>query len=261
MIFARIWKVPLDRKFTHTLLRQQFGNQGLIAKATLIDFLSMHFGKAKPSTLAWRLHELTQEGVLIRVGYGQYQLNDRPIYRPMLSPTLCTISERIKTEFPLVECCVWDSRLLASLMVQQPMRYLHIVEVDRDAVSSVYYQLQAQPVLIERKSPAIYFYEDWLLLSRHGTPLIAPVIIKPLISEAPLQVVQDRYVTAPIEKILVDLMADKDLFFAYQEEVDYIAQTAFAKFTINRDKLRRYARRRNRVERVNQLLTSIDQNG
>ena len=41
---------------------------------------------------------------------------------------------------------------------------------------------------------------------------------------------------------------------AYQEELPYIVRTAFAKFVINRDKLRRYARRRNRLEQVEQLL-------
>jgi len=88
---------------------------------------------------------------------------------------------------------------------------------------------------------------------QHPAPVI---ILKPLISEAPLQPL-DRYVTAPLEKILVDLLADQPLFFAYQEELEYIVHTAFDKFIINRDKLRRYARRRNRVEQVDQLLQQL----
>lgn len=83
-------------------------------------------------------------------------------------------------------------------------------------------------------------------------PPPTPIIVKPLITEAPL-LVQDRYRTAPLEKILVDLMADQSLFFTYQEELDYIVHTAFDKFIINRDKLRRYARRRNRADQFSGL--------
>lgn len=243
----------MSKATIHATLREQFGTQDTIPKAALIDLLERYWGEAKPSTLAWRLHELTQEGVLVRTGYGQYQINNRPTYQPDLSPTLRKINDRLKAQLPFTDCCVWDTRVLADLMIQQPMSVLQLVEVDRVAVESVYQLLQEQPIRIDRKNLAVYRYEDWLLLSQHGLPSATPVIIKPLISESPVQQ-QGRYVTAPLEKMLVDLVADTDLFFTYQEELPYIVRTAFAKFVINRDKLRRYARRRNRLEQVEQLL-------
>ncbi|MGF7218816.1 hypothetical protein GGR92_004995 [Spirosoma lacussanchae] len=246
----------MSQETIHTALRKQFGKQEVIPKLALIDFLRKHAGEAKTSTLAWRLHELTQEGVLVRTGYGQYRLNDRPTYQPDLSPTLRKISDRVRAALPFTTCCVWDTRVLADFMIQQPISFLQLVEVEREAVSSVYQRLQEQPVRIDRKSPALYRYDDWLLLSQRGLPAATPVIVKPLLTEAPVQQ-QDGYVVASLEKILVDLLADDDLFFAYQEELPYIFQAAFAKFTINRDKLRRYARRRNRTEPVEQLLRQI----
>ena len=90
----------LSKIIFHVALREQFSAWGAIPKAALIDFLERYFGEAKPSTLAWRLYELTQEGVLVRTGYGQYQINDRSTYQPNLSPTLRKISERIKAKFP-----------------------------------------------------------------------------------------------------------------------------------------------------------------
>lgn len=248
--------MQLTNDLVHKALQEQFSGQQSISKLALTAFLQLHYGDAKSSTLAWRLHELTQAGILIRTGYGHYDLNDRPTFIPTLSPTLRKINERITAELPFTDCCVWDTRIIADLMVQQPMNYLQLVEVDRIALSAVYQLLQARPVLIHRKAPAIYLYEDWLTLSRNGTQHYAPVILKPLISEAPRQPL-DGYVTAPLEKILVDLLADHSLFFAYQEELEYIVHTAFDKFIINRDKLRRYARRRNRVEQVDQLLQQL----
>ena len=247
----------MTNKLVHKAIQEQFSGQHAISKLALTEFLRLHYGEeVKPSTLAWRLHELTQAGILIRTGYGYYDLNDRPTFLPTLSPMLRKINERITAELPFTDCCVWDTRILTNLMVQQPMSYLQLVEVDRVALSSVYQLLQARPVLVDRKAPAIYLYEDWLTLSRNGVQHPAPVILKPLISEAPLQPL-DRYVTAPLEKILVDLLADQPLFFAYQEELDHIVRTAFDKFIINRDKLRRYARRRNRIEQVDQLLRQL----
>ena len=241
----------------HTIIQERFRGQNEISKLALTVFLRQHYGEeVKPSTLAWRLHELTQEGVLIRTGYGRYQLNDRPTFTPALSPTLRKINERITAQLPFTDCCVWDTRIVADLMVQQPMSYLQLVEVDRVALSAAYQLLQARPVLVDCKAPPAYLYEDWLTLSRNGIQHSAPIILKPLISEAPLYPL-DRYVTAPLEKILVDLMADQALFFAYQEELEYTFHTAFDKFIINRDKLRRYARRRNRVEQVDQLLGQL----
>jgi len=246
----------LSHELIHTALRKQFGKQEAIPKVALIDFLREHSGNAKPSTLAWRLHELTQAGILTRIGYGQYQLNDRPIYGPDLSPTLRKIGDRVKAELPFTTCCVWDTRILADFMIQQPMSFLQLIEVNKEAVSSVYQLLQEQPVRIDRKNPAVYRYDDWLLLSQRGLPSPNPIIVKPLITEAPVQQ-QNKYTTAPLEKVLVDLIADSELFFAYQEELPYIFQTAFAKFIINRDKLRRYARRRNRVDMLEQLLRQV----
>lgn len=246
----------MDTEALYTTLRKRFSGQNVIPKTELIDLLQRHYQQVKPATLDWRLHELVQTGILMRTGYGLYQLNDRPLFIPTLSPTLRKLSDRIKAQLPFTDCCVWDTGIVADLMIQQPMSMLQLVEVDRVAVSSVYQLLQNQPVLLDRKTLPVYLYEDWLTLSRNGMPHPTPIIIKALISEAPM-LAQDRYRTAPLEKILVDLMADQRLFFTYQEELDAIVHTAFDKFIINRDKLRRYARRRNRADQVGHLLNQL----
>jgi len=234
-------------------LRERFKSQETISKANLIDMLKLFYGEAKPTTLAWRLHELTQENVLARVGFGLYRLNDRPICPSEPSLTLRQISDRLKTERPLITCCVWDTRLLASLMIHQPMKHLQLVEVDRDASMAVYHLLRNWPEITDQNKQALYLYEDWLVLSRRGFIADNPVIIKPLVSEAPL-VHHDGYTTAPLEKILVDLLADQELYHAYQEEVETMFRDALERFIVNRDKLRRYARRRNRFGQVQALL-------
>jgi hypothetical protein len=59
---------------------------------------------------------------------------------------------------------------------------------------------------------------------------------------------------ATIEKLLVDCLSDIHLFAAQQDELEYIYTNAFSKYNININKLKRYARRRNQLKKVNEIL-------
>ena len=75
-----------------------------------------------------------------------------------------------------------------------------------------------------------------------------PVIILPLVSEAPLQIVNSVQ-TVTLEKILVDLFCDTTTFFAYQgSERSTIFKEAFDRYTVHQNKLLRYARRRGKKD-------------
>ncbi|MBK8786380.1 MAG: hypothetical protein IPN43_07745 [Chitinophagaceae bacterium] len=79
------------------------------------------------------------------------------------------------------------------------------------------------------------------------------IIVQPLISESPITE-QGGIKIASLEKLLVDCVADKDLFAAQQSEIDFIFKTAQSKYSINISKIKRYARRRNQLEKIDLLL-------
>lgn len=82
-------------------------------------------------------------------------------------------------------------------------------------------------------------------------------IVKPLISEAPTQNINDVE-TASIEKMLVDIFCDDVIFSAQQgAEMRTIFKEAFAKYTINQSKMLRYADRRRKKEELNQFAKTI----
>jgi ssDNA-specific exonuclease RecJ len=61
---------------------------------------------------------------------------------------------------------------------------------------------------------------------------------------------------ARIEKILIDLLADVDLFATYQElELTNIYENIFRKYKINEDALLRYAGRRSSREKLEKFIT------
>lgn len=132
------------------------------------------------------------------------------------------------------------------------------LEVDRDAVDSVLAFVQS---VYGREhdqiaTPAIRA-SDLTTMEPYLTDATRILLIKPLISEAPLQQV-DEVPTITTEKLLVDLVADDDLFFMYQEELTRIVGGLTARYVINTDKAQRYARRRNRLPELNELLTKAN---
>lgn len=81
--------------------------------------------------------------------------------------------------------------------------------------------------------------------------------IKPLISEAPTQKVNDVETTT-IEKMLVDIFSDGVIFAAQQgAEMRTIFKGAFAKYTINQSKMLRYADRRRKKGELSKYVKTI----
>ena len=61
-----------------------------------------------------------------------------------------------------------------------------------------------------------------------------------------------------IEKILVDALGDNELFFAGGSEIYNIYEYAFERNNVNMSKLLRYASRRNRKDKVEHIINTIN---
>jgi len=79
------------------------------------------------------------------------------------------------------------------------------------------------------------------------------LIVKNLISESPLKKV-NQIVTPTLEKLLVDMTIDTNLYAAQQSEIRFIYDSIFNKYEINKNKMKRYAYRRNRELEVEKLI-------
>ena len=63
--------------------------------------------------------------------------------------------------------------------------------------------------------------------------------------------------TTTIEKLLVDLFSDKEFEFLQGYELTHIFNNAFSKYTINIDKLLRYASRKAKREQISEFIKTI----
>ena len=124
------------------------------------------------------------------------------------------------------------------------LNYVYI-DVEREAMENVFHFLKEKlqkPVFI---SPNKEEYQRYITGN-------AAVIIRVLISEAPLQNIGDLSITT-IEKILVDIIGDIEFHFLQGAEISHFYHNVLDKHNINKKKLIRYATRRGRREQVEQL--------
>jgi hypothetical protein len=190
---------------------------------------------------------LVQHGILKRVGRGKFKLGEEKNYIPEISDKLKSIFEKMRDDFPYLDICVWNTSVLNEFTVHQPFHFFTLVEVESEATRSVFFFL--------KESEDFVFHEpDREILAYHLPEGESVFIVNSLVSEAPLQMV-DNVRTATLEKILVDVFSETSLFFAYQGvELSRIFKEAFNKYTINENRLLRYADRRGKRERLSHFL-------
>jgi hypothetical protein len=234
-------------------LKRAFANREEITISDLIQFYIRLDGQITRPTLDWKIYELNRNGIIHRIGRGLYSLK-KPKYlktfNPDITPPIKRLHKKLQQEFPYVNMCLWSTKILNEFMLHQPGRFYTIVEVEIEAIQSVFYSLreQGKEVFVE---PNIEIINQYVINSND------PIIIIRLIKESPLQLVED-VPTITIEKLLVDLYCNKVLFSAQQgAELKHIYKEAFDKYLINQSALSRYSSRRNRNTEILDFIKQI----
>ena len=196
----------------------------------------------------YTLNNLVKSGLLERTGRGKYILGlKRKIFTPTLENKIKGIYGLIQEEKPLLECCVWRTSIINEFTLHQPGRFAQMVEIERDGLDAVF-------DLLRDNYPNVYLTPSDELLDRYIAYQNDAIIIVPLTSEAPTQNI-DGIRTITIEKLLVDLISDVKLYETFQgAELAYIIKEAFRKYPINKDKMFRYAKRRRKGEKMENMI-------
>jgi hypothetical protein len=215
------------------------------------DDVYRYYSSARPgikrTTVNWRIYHLIQTGVLRRIGRGRYSLGSEKIFNPLPDKKTKAINLLLKKRFPLIAQCVWRISELKEFFQHYATIDFLLVEVERDAVDSVFYSLREIYKNTFREASK-NFISDFL------SDLKSAIIVKTLPTESPLQI--NNGITMPsLEKILVDLYTEKGLFYFIQgNEYLNIFKNAVEKYTVNSDKLLRYANRRGKKEEIQKIM-------
>lgn len=189
-------------------------------------------------------------GVLNRVGRGKFTLGKRRNFLPEITNKLKTINTKLKREFPFLKVCLWHTSIINEFMNHQPGRFYIIIEVEKEATQSVFFFLK------ENKYP-VFIEPNKDLIEKYFQDIKETLIVKSLITEAPLQNISGVN-TVTIEKMLVDIYCDEVIFSAQQgSELRTIYNESLTKYSINENKMFRYADRRGKKESFREYLNSI----
>lgn len=212
----------------------------------LYEVINKQGSEYSKNSLTWLLGKFIAEGNVERIGRNKYRVilhseKAKKVYEPMESERLKEVRNFVLKKYPLVDFCIWETVQINEFLNHQIANNAIVIEVENRIENMVYTTLKevfGRNVLLKPdEKERIYYQEN------------ETIIVMKLISEAPVNR-RERH-TNTIEKLLVDLESNEFLNSSFAlSELNQIDQEIFLKYVVDQNRLYRYARRRNAVQRI-----------
>ena len=200
------------------------------------------------SSYHWIISCLVRDGKLFRNGYDAYLLPDgdaRKEYKPYYSDEAKKLIDVIAHKYPYVAFTVFETVLMNDFLNHLIAQNTIFIQVEKESSIYVFRYLQDEGYDNVLYKPG---REDMALYWSKGS-----IIVTDMVSEAPLRAAEPHAIT--LEKMLVDMYADKliSASFSKAEYPDVIEQ-AESRFLLDKKRMLRYARRRNKHAEISVYL-------
>lgn len=228
-------------------LKERLGGENTLSVQDIRAFYREQNPSIPSVTINWRIHTLVQQGVLQRVGRGKYSFGKARYFVPEVNARMKQIGQTINEKFPFIKYCLWELSPINAFAQHLINFNVLFVDVERDAVESVYYELKEtglKVMLLGNLYDSLSEFAD-------------TIIVRPLVTEAPIQKIESLYVIT-LEKMLVDLSTDKEFVSFQGNEIYHIYERAFESYTINEQTMLRYASRKSRRTEISTILETIN---
>ncbi|MCR5671302.1 MAG: hypothetical protein K6G10_09880 [Butyrivibrio sp.] len=204
--------------------------------------------KIKPdladTTYHWSISCLIRDGKLLRRGYDVYSLfqgEELKVYEPLYSDDAKNIINAISDKYPYVSFTVFETVLMNDFLNHLIAQNTIFVQVEKESSIYIFRYLQD-----EGYDNVLYrpLREDMELYWSKGS-----IIVTDMVSEAPLRTSDVHAIT--LEKMLVDMLVDKLISASYSKaEYSDVIEQAESRFLLDKKRMLRYARRRNRYGEI-----------
>ncbi|RTQ45462.1 hypothetical protein EJV47_25330 [Hymenobacter gummosus] len=220
------------------------------SRQQLLGLLQQEYPELTDATLTWRIHDLKSRGVLCSVGRGLYASHPaRPEFMPALDSGSVRLYRTAQRAVPGQVVCLADTAWLNQLRPEAPaLPSFRLLEVAKPHLPAVYEALQELSRFTFLAPPAADVLRYVHLHER-------AVVLRPLVTEAPLLTTSEGCTIGSLEKQLVDALAHADLYAHYQDHLPDLYRYARQHFSLHESRLRRYARRRAQLPQVEALLS------
>ncbi|MBN1634332.1 MAG: hypothetical protein JW917_09225 [Ignavibacteria bacterium] len=241
----------LNKYIKKSRIINYFSEKDLITIKELKDFYRKVLPDIEDNAIRSRIYELRKKGLISDVGKGIYTLSDKPMWQPFENKSVLKIIRLIEKSFPEIDFVVWNTNLLSEFMNMIVFKNIIIIETENIVSENVFFYLK------EKKIKDIYFKPDKKELEFYTGINKVTYIVKSLITKSPVQ--KDNRHYPRIEKILVDLYCDSDLFIAFQgSELKNIWLNSFRKYAVNISTLKNYSRRRGKFQEISKYIKQLN---
>jgi hypothetical protein len=239
--------IILRKDIMNNKIKKYFEKDDFFSTKDLLKFYKTQEPDLKDSTFRWRIYDLKQHNIIREIKRGLYAFGSMEVFNPGLSEVCKRVVWLIQQKFPLIQYCVWETKWLNEFMLHQTNRNFIIIEIEKSFENSVFSALQEN---IEN----LFILPSPKEIDNYITSLKESCIIIQLLTQAPIQKL-NKINLPKIEKIIVDVYADQNMFYFYQgKEFIHIIENSYDRYGLNMSTLFRYAERRKVHQRLKELL-------
>ena len=203
------------------------------------------------NTLSWHLSNLCKKGKLRRVGRGIYTIQTANTFLVKTNAKVRSLYRSLLRQYPFADFCVYSANVITPLLHDMMPNNTIYVETNRDTIMSVF------EMLLPKYKGRLFLAPTKEIATTYIEFCRENIIVKPLVTEAPLTL--DGKVPVPtLEKLLVDTRVDADYSYLQGYENLEMLRTAISHYNVNRNRLLRYADRRNMKNSILKDLETIN---
>lgn len=222
-------KMDKERKYSHKELCE-------LVKALKPDMAD--------SSYHWVISCLVRDGKIIRRGYDVYSVSrgeELREYEPFYSDEAKNLISILSDKYPYVVFTVFETVLMNDFLNHLIAQNTIFIQVEKESSIYVFRYLQEEGYNNALYKPS---GEDMALYWSKGS-----IIVTDMVSEAPLRTVAPHVIT--LEKMLVDMYADKLISALYSgAEYSSVIEQAESRYLLDKKRMLRYARRRNKYKEI-----------
>lgn len=232
----------------YEMIKNKLESEKLYSHKELMAALRQEKPDLADSTYHWAISGLVRDGILVRKGYDAYSLSNGvlladfyPIYSEAASKLICIIN----TKYPYVQFTIFETVLMNDFLNHLIAQNTIFIQVEKESSIFVFRFLQEEGYQNIMYKPNRTDFD--LYWSRDS------IVVTDLISEAPVR--SDEPHVIMLEKMLVDMCADKLISTTYSKaEFPAVIEQAERQYCLDKTRMLRYARRRNRQEELKKYL-------
>ena len=244
----------MNNKLRIEEIRDVFGSKPFTSD-DLYRFYQKYDPYLNMNTFRWRIYTLKKNEAIRTLKRGVYSAKNKSDFKSSVNKEIIDLFSIVHNQFPYIAMCIWETSWLNNLMVHQLFSSNIILEIDKDAASAVFAFLKEmyRDVYL---NPGKHEVDHYINTGQNN------IIVKNLTLTSPLRKFQ-HIIIPTIEKIMVDLFVDDELFVAYQgAELQNIYKELFVSYNINQSRLKQYAHKRHAKDKLISFLieeTNIDE--